>query len=131
MANFRQYTMDEIWRPPIKGGEEPAMTGCPLMDALTNELKSQKNSPVYLLAARLGITSDELSFSVRAMTGISCSEWVNRWAMRDARWLLINTELSIGQISRRVGYSRQTDFGRAFRKIEKMQPHRYREYNRR
>lgn len=129
MANFKQYTMDEVWRPPHGDGERFAPTGCPFMDALCREIRASGYKPAGVVAARLGLTVRAFSGAVETLTGMGGKAWVDRWTMRDAEWLLLHTRLTIGEITHRMGYASTSNFSQAIRRRHKLSPTEYRYRN--
>lgn len=138
MANFKQYTIDEMWRPPDVGdvaarylGNPPppprpaaSDTGCPFMDAFCAAISGCV--PPRVVAARIGVDAKALAGAVETLTGMTIIEWIDAWMMRDAEWLLVNTLLPVGEIGRRMGYATPSNFGHAFRRRRRMSPGEYR-----
>lgn len=59
-------------------------------------------------------------------TGKAYSDYVNDIKMEFAKKLLLNTDFSIGEIARKIGYDDQGHFGRNFKKYTGMKPSAYR-----
>ena len=60
---------------------------------------------------------------------IGFNEYLNQIRISHAKELLIKTELSLSEISEKVGYLNQATFAIAFKKIMKVPPGKYRELN--
>ena len=52
----------------------------------------------------------------RKVLGLSPIRYLTEWRMHIAAELLASTDLSVGQIARRVGYDSQEAFSRAFKR---------------
>ena len=59
-------------------------------------------------------------------TGKAYSDYVNDIKMEFAKKLLLNTDFSIGEIARKIGYDDQGHFGRNFKKYTGTKPSAYR-----
>lgn len=81
---------------------------------------------VKTLAARLRVSREHLSRTVRAALGMSVQEYVHRQCMFRAARLLQETTLSVKEIAVRFGYGAPTNFSRAFRRVLGVTPRQYR-----
>ena len=78
------------------------------------------------VARELGMTPGHLTTVVRRRTGRTVQEWIIERRMAEARSLLSDTELSVGEISRRVGMSDPGYFSRLFRRAHGTSPRKWR-----
>jgi AraC family transcriptional activator of pobA len=78
------------------------------------------------VAGELGMTPGYLTTVVRRRTGRTVQEWIIERRMAEARTLLSNTELSVGEIARRVGMSDPGYFSRLFRRTHGASPRQWR-----
>jgi AraC family transcriptional regulator of adaptative response / methylphosphotriester-DNA alkyltransferase methyltransferase len=78
-------------------------------------------------ARRLATSRRQLQRVLQEVGGTNFRELVLRVRMRDARHALGDSELSVRDIARAVGYSEAADFGKAFRRYHGISPSRYRE----
>ena len=62
----------------------------------------------------MGLTPGHLTTVVGRKTGRTVLEWITERRMVEARKLLVETDLSVGQVSRRVGYGDAGYFARTF-----------------
>lgn len=74
---------------------------------------------------------DSLRQRFRRVYGISPNQMLQRQRMDIARSSLSDTDHSIAEIARRVGYARQHEFARAFRRVCGCSPSTYRRLHRR
>lgn len=75
----------------------------------------------------LGIDRSYFSSIFRESQGISPSEYLLRVRMRHSGYLLQNTDLSIQDVARNVGYEDSLTFSKAFRRFFGVSPKYYRE----
>ncbi len=78
-------------------------------------------------ADALGVPGPVLSRTLSSLTGQSTKELVTDRVMREARRLLRYSDLTIGEISYRVGFHDQLYFSRAFKRHAGRPPQAYRE----
>ncbi|MBN1119541.1 MAG: substrate-binding domain-containing protein [Anaerolineae bacterium] len=79
------------------------------------------------LAEYIGMSEDYLSRAFSQELGISPWDYLNRYRIFRAKELLIQTDNSISQVARRVGFSDPAYFSRVFRKLTGLSPRHYRE----
>ncbi|MBO5176656.1 MAG: AraC family transcriptional regulator [Lachnospiraceae bacterium] len=65
------------------------------------------------------------SRTFREVTGFHFTEYVNNVRIKEAKKLLLNSSLSVNEISGSVGFHSSTHFGRVFRQIEGCSPSAY------
>lgn len=78
------------------------------------------------LAERLNMNEDHMIKMFRRMAGMPPGEYVQMLRLREARRLLRETDSTIEDIGRQVGYGDIHYFSRLFRKVEGMPPRTYR-----
>jgi len=78
-------------------------------------------------ADKLSITPKHLAETVRAATGKRAAEWLAEAVLLEARVLLQNPALTIGQIADTLHFADQSTFGRFFRNNIGMSPAVYRQ----
>lgn len=66
------------------------------------------------------------SRTFREITGFNFIEYLNNVRIKEAKKLLLNTNMTIGDIALSVGYNSNTHFGRIFKNIEGISPSQYR-----
>lgn len=77
-------------------------------------------------ADKLEITPKHLSRTVKAQTGYSAVEWINRFVILEAKVLLRTSTLNIQQISEELHFPSQSFFGKYFKKATGMSPKDFR-----
>ena len=70
---------------------------------------------VAFYADRLCISSRYLTTIVRRVSGLSVSEWMNRYLMMEAKYLLKYSEMSIQEIAYKLSFPNQSFFGKFFK----------------
>lgn len=86
----------------------------------------RNNVSITVLVNESGMAQTKLKEVFKELTGMSIYEFLTFHRIQKAKELLANTELSIIQISRAVGYKRIDSFSRRFKQVEKMSPDHYR-----
>ncbi len=81
---------------------------------------------VAFYADRLCISSRYLTTIVRRVSGLSVSEWMNRYIMMEAKYLLRYSEMSIQEIAYRLSFPNQSFFGKYFKQHTGMAPSAFR-----
>ncbi len=79
------------------------------------------------IAEAVGVSEDYLSRVFNRELGISPWEYLNRFRILQAKTLLSQTDESIQNIARKVGFNDQSYFSRVFHKINGVSPQAYRE----
>lgn len=77
-------------------------------------------------ASRLEITPKHLSRTLRAQTGHTAVEWINRFILLEAKVMLESSNLTIQQISEELNFPSQSIFGKFFKKATGMSPKDFR-----
>ncbi|MBO0930624.1 AraC family transcriptional regulator [Fibrella sp. HMF5036] len=93
--------------------------------SLLNENSRQK-SQVADYANLLNISPNHLNKVIRARTGKSPSRWIDERRVLEAKVLLYQSALSIGQIAAELGFTDQTSFGKLFRRYAQVSPSAFR-----
>ena len=77
-------------------------------------------------AREMGITSKHLSRTIKAHTGFTASEWLDRMVVLEAKVLLKSSTMSIQQISEELNFPSQSFFGKYFKNIVGVSPKEFR-----
>jgi len=104
-------------------------SGEPLLAEVFTVIDRRLSGPLSLrdVAGELGMTPGHLTTVVRRRTGRTVQEWIVERRMAEARNLLSDTELSVGEIARRVGISDPGYFSRLFRRTHGASPREWRD----
>lgn len=81
------------------------------------------------IAKEHNVTVQYLSSVFKKKTGISIKHFIQKEKMKEAKFLLINTDLSINQISLDLGYSSQSLFSKNFKEQYNITPNNFRQKN--
>jgi AraC family transcriptional activator of pobA len=103
-------------------------SGEPLLAEVFTVIDRRLGEPLSLrdVAGELGVTPGHLTTVVRRRTGRTVQEWIIERRMAEARSLLSDTELPVGEIARRVGMSDPGYFSRLFRRTHGTSPREWR-----
>lgn len=85
------------------------------------------NLSLTMIADHFGITAPYCSAFFKKYGGGNLSEHIAEYRVAQAKRMLAETSLTIGDISRKVGYANHIGFGRVFKKIEGITPGQYRD----
>jgi AraC-like DNA-binding protein len=96
----------------------------PLLAGVFGFIEERYREPISLkdVARAVGLTPGHLTTLVRRKTGRTVLEWIIERRMAEARRLLVETDLSVGEVGRGVGYGDADYFARAFRRAHGAAP---------
>ncbi len=94
-------------------------------ETLVSDYRISREVAYY--ADKFCLTPKYFATVIKHTTGIPASEWINRYVIVEAKWLL-RTKKSIQQIGLYLGFSEQASFSRFFKANTKMTPSEYREH---
>lgn len=72
------------------------------------------------------VTPKHLSRTVKAQTGYTAVEWIERFVILEAKVLLKSSNLNIQQIADELNFPSQSFFGKYFKKFTGMSPKEFR-----
>ena len=103
-------------------------SGEPLLAEVFEVIDRRHAEPLSLrdVACELGMTAGHLTTIVRRRTGRTVQEWIIERRMAEARSLLADTDLPVGEVARRVGMSDPGYFSRLFRSVHDTSPRHWR-----
>jgi len=78
------------------------------------------------VAREVNLSAGHLTTVVRRRTGRTVQEWIVDRRMTPARRLLSGSDLPVGEVGRRVGYTDPGDFARVFGQVHGVSPTRWR-----
>lgn len=85
-----------------------------------------KNISLDDIASEINMNGKYVSVQFKKITGEGLIEYINRKKIEESQFLLINTKLSILEISTILNYTDQSHFTKIFKKYTKMTPKQYR-----
>lgn len=99
-----------------------------VMDTLTQYIRSNLNSELNRmeLTKVVHLHPDYLSAMFRKNMGVSLLEYITRERIREAKSLLLSTDMPISEIAIRTGFQTISYFSKQFKKHENMTPYQYR-----
>lgn len=89
------------------------------------------NLSIPMICEYMNIPSRILSQEYKTQTGSTISKYIQTSRVELAKKLLLETDLSINEITERVGYDYALSFTRLFKKYESISPTEYRQINKR
>ena len=99
-----------------------------LHDIVMSNITDEKFG-VRKLASLIGLSPSQTLKKVRAATGKSVNQYIRELRLRKATKLIKNTDLSIAEISYKVGFGSQSYFNTTFRKCYGVTPGEYKTQN--
>jgi len=96
----------------------------PLLAEVFGFIEEHYREPISLkgVARAVGMTPGHLTTLVRRKTGRTVLKWIVERRMAEARRLLVETDLSVEEVGRGVGYADAGYFARAFRRAHDATP---------
>lgn len=100
----------------------------PLLAQVFAVIEQRVGEPLSLrdVADAVGLSPGHLTTVVRDKTGRTVGDWITERRLARARRLLVETDLSVEQVGRRVGYRDPAYFARVFRRANGTTPLRWR-----
>jgi len=87
----------------------------------------RKVRAIKAYAAQLNVSAKHLTEMVKQSTGKNASEMITEQVIKEAKFLLKNPQLSIGEIAYKLYFSDQSFFGKYFKRQTGISPKTYRE----
>lgn len=92
---------------------------------VVNEYLQNPNLNVQLLADEVGLSRVQLHRKVKALTGVSTSEFIRNIRLKQAEKLLLDKKMNVSQVAYSLGFTNQTHFSTLFKKIYGLSPSEY------
>lgn len=99
-----------------------------LMERIVNIVNQYLEDPslnVQRLADEVGLSRVQLHRKVKALTGISTSEFIRNIRLKQAEKLLLDKQMNISQVAYALGFTNQTHFSTLFKKMYGLSPSDY------
>ncbi|PRD54615.1 hybrid sensor histidine kinase/response regulator transcription factor [Sphingobacterium gobiense] len=93
--------------------------------SITNKYLEDSSLNVQLLADEVGLSRVQLHRKVKALTGISTSEFIRNIRLKQAEKLLLEKQMNISQVAYALGFTNQTHFSTLFKKMYGLSPSEY------
>lgn len=100
----------------------------PLLAEVFDVIERRYPDPLSLrdVAVAVNLSPGHLTSTVRRRTGRTVQEWITERRMTQARRLLAATDLTVGEVGRRVGFPDAGYFARTFGKVHGVSPTQWR-----
>lgn len=85
-----------------------------------------KEREVGWYADRMNLTPRYLTTTIRKVSGHTVSDWIYRLIIKDAKYLLKHSDLTVQQVAYELNFPNQSFFGKFFKKHTGMSPGSYR-----
>lgn len=113
-------------------GQGKPSTGAGTVDDIIAFIHENYTDPAFFLgriAQEFGMTQNNLSQQLKRALGIAPAKYINALRIDQAKVLLIQSALSVREISQQVGFTDSSTFNRNFRIHTNMTPNQYRTLN--
>src|SRR5215216_785066 len=96
----------------------------PLLAEVFSFIEERYSEPISLkdVARAVSLSRGHLTTVVRRKTGRTVQEWIAERRMAEARRLLVETDLAVEEVGRRVGYAEAGYFVRSFKRVHDTTP---------
>lgn len=91
------------------------------------ELHHRTERSIKFYAAQMKLTPKYLSTSVKLASGKTCSQWIEDYVVLEAKLLLKQNVLNVGEISKQLNFPTQSMFGRFFKQATGVTPKKYKD----
>ncbi|KAF2514246.1 helix-turn-helix domain-containing protein [Flavobacterium foetidum] len=118
------YEMNKNTVKTVKGISAAEVITSKFTELIHDYIKTQHQVNYY--SSLLNVTPNHLNKCVKTVTGKSAVKWIDENILLEAKYLLFQTTLSVGEIATQVGFEDQSYFSRFFKKAEGISPIRYR-----
>lgn len=108
---------------------EEKLTDSVYLKQLMEEYYSQEDFSISTLALKMGVGDTYMSHLFKRSMGMNFSDYLWELRLAKSKELLVQTQLSINEISEAVGYSVVSSFRRKFKQETNLTPSQYREQN--
>ena len=114
----------------LAGGQGDELQGgaTGLLDEVFAVIEQRFPGPLSLsdVAEAVHLSPGHLTTALRRRTGRTVQDWIVERRMTKARRLLVETQLGVAEVGRRVGYPDPTYFSRVFRRAHEQTPRAWR-----
>lgn len=100
-----------------------------IVDFIKEYIGEHYNEDIYLelFAEKLNLTKEYISLYFKNKTGINLVNYLNEYRIEKAKDLLNNTDVSITEVGKKVGYTTPNNFSRIFKQYTGVSPKEYRQ----
>lgn len=120
----KHSSLANILAPPVKTGTLPNWQLRRVCDYMDTNL--HKEIALADVAELIGISTEHFCRSFRRSTGMPPHRWVIQRRIAKAQVLMADPSMTLTDIAQEVGYTGQSAFGAAFRKVTGVTPRQYR-----
>lgn len=111
-------------RELIKGNRKKEIMADFILE-VCESFRSERQISYY--ADKLCITSKHLSAVVKEVSGMTASEWIDKYIIMESKILLRSTDMTIQEITSKLNFSSQSFFGKYFKHQTGYSPTEYRQ----
>ena len=119
-----QETAGKVATPEVKGNDQQ------LIDRImkvVNEMISDPDLNVESLSDKIGISRAHLNRKMKELMGVSPSDFIRNVRLQKSCEILRQSDIDVTQVAYAVGFTSQSHFSTAFKRVYGMTPREYRE----
>ena len=121
---FFYHTALKCVRQTMEVGSTASQITTRFLKLARDNFKKERFMDFY--AKELGITGKHLGRTIKAQTGFTASEWLDRMVILEAKVLLKSSSMSIQQVAEELNFPSQSFFGKYFKNIVGISPKEFR-----
>ena len=110
--------------PSLKDSNRQANLVRDFVNLVADNYRTHREMDFY--ADRMCLTAKYITATVKARSGRSATDWIERYVVLDAQTLLTSTDMTILQISQELHFPSQSFFGKYFKRVTGVSPKDYR-----
>lgn len=129
-STFKQFTPGDIYAGIAFKGPGPVIphktvyceiqsrpTGIELLDKFVEDLNSHGHRYPQWFARRLGLPTQYFNPAITALTGLSCSVFIDKYLLLFITDLLTQTNDNISEIAHRAGFPRPSELSQFLQRV--------------
>lgn len=110
---------------PVEISDEPVIMTS-FLDFINQNFQNSELS-LEQVADNTGVSTRKITSSIQEQFGCNFKTYINQIRINEAKRMLTETELTIGDIAFKVGFSNQSHFNRVFKSITESSPSQFRQ----
>ena len=110
--------------PVLREMNRPTRLVRDFVNLVADNYREHRDMDFY--ADRMCLTAKYITAIVKAQSGRSATDWIERYVILDAQAMLTSSDLTVLQISQELHFPSQSFFGKYFKRVTGMSPKDYR-----
>jgi AraC-like DNA-binding protein len=127
MYEYTKITIDDVWQDPMDENRKLKPSGCHFLDTLSHRVLHEKHAASATWAKRMGVTPMEMYATVRTITNMIATDWINTLTLRLIMYWLMHTPWPISEIAHKAGFTSSNAMLKFFQMMTKQTPRQFRD----